>query len=76
MERQLMLALVVTAVLVGTGLAITRPLLYRLGQDGPPTASDSGGVSHRGTYTSGRWRPATPSRDWAGFQGRGPGGAK
>ncbi|MCP9848922.1 hypothetical protein [Cyanobium sp. Morenito 9A2] len=76
MERQLMLALVVTAVLAGTGLAITRPFLFRLGQDGPPSASDSRGVSYRGAYLAGSWRPATPSRDWAGFQGRGPGGAK
>lgn len=76
MERQLMLGLVLTAVLAGTGLAITRPLLYRLGTEGPPTASSSSGVSHRGTYVAGRWRRATPSRDWAGFQGRGPGGAK
>ena len=76
MERQLMVGLVVTAVLLGTGLAITRPFLYRLGQEGTPTASRSSGVTHRGSYVGGRWRSRTPSRDWEGFQGRGPGGVK
>ena len=76
MERQLMLALVVAALLSGTGLAITRPLLYRLGQEGTPTATRSSGVSSRGIYSGGRWRPRSPTREWEGFQGRGPGGAK
>lgn len=76
MERTLILALLISGVLVGTGLAISRPMLYRLGQEGAPQASRSRGVIYRGGYGSGRWRPAAPRRSWDGFQGRGPGGAK
>jgi hypothetical protein len=75
-ERSLILGLLLASVLLGTGLAITRPLLYRLGQDGIPRASGSGGVSYRGGYRGGVWVGAPRRRDWEGFQGRGPGGAK
>lgn len=73
-ERTLILALTLTAVGVGTTTAITRPLLFRLGQDGTPQASR--GVSYGGSYRSGRWVSHDRPRDWSRFQGRGPGTAK
>ena len=73
-ERALILVLTLTAVGVGTTAAITRPLLFRLGQDGTPTASS--GVSYSGSYRGGRWVPHGRPRDWSRFQGRGPGSAK
>lgn len=76
MERQLIFGLLLLAVLLGTGLAITRPMLYRLGEEGASRASRSSGVVLRGDYRSGRWQRLGPRRAWGGFQGRGPGGAK
>jgi hypothetical protein len=74
-ERGLLLLLAVMVVGVGTTTAITRPQLWRLGQDGTPGATS--GVRYGGSYRAGRWLPATPRRqDWSGFQGRGPGSAK
>ena len=74
-ERALLLLLAVTVVATGTITAVTRPGLWRLGQDGTPAAGS--GVRYGGSYRAGRWVPATPRRqDWAGFQGRGPGAAK
>ena len=74
MERQLLLVLAVLALLLGCGLAVTRPALYRIGQDGTPRSS--GAVAFRGRSVGGRWQPAAGQRDWGGFQGRGPRGAK
>ena len=74
-ERGLLLLLAVAAVAIGTVTAVTRPGLWRLGQDGTPTAGS--GVRYGGSYRAGRG-VAAPSRrqDWSGFQGRGPGAAK
>jgi hypothetical protein len=74
LERRLILVLTITAVGVGTTAAVTRPLLYRLGQEGTPSAPS--GVSYGGSYRSGRWVSQAPTRDWSRFQGRGPGSAK
>jgi hypothetical protein len=74
LERRLILVLTMTAVGVGTTAAVTRPLLYRLGQEGTPSAPS--GVSYGGSYRSGRWVSQAPTRDWSRFQGRGPGSAK
>ncbi|MBD2717688.1 MULTISPECIES: hypothetical protein [unclassified Synechococcus] len=74
-ERAVVMVLAVTVVTAGTLAAITRPGLWRLGQEGTPAASS--GVRYGGSYRSGRWVTATPRRqDWSGFQGRGPGAAK
>ncbi|MBW4529421.1 MAG: hypothetical protein KME02_01910 [Aphanothece saxicola GSE-SYN-MK-01-06B] len=74
-ERGLILLLAVAVVAVGTVTAVTRPGLWRLGQDGTPAAGS--GVRYGGTYRSGRWVAApTRRQDWSGFQGRGPGPAK
>jgi hypothetical protein len=74
-ERALLMLLTVAVVAAGTLTAITRPGLWRLGQDGTPAASS--GVRYGGGYSSGRWVTATPRRqDWSGFRGRGPGAAK
>jgi hypothetical protein len=75
-ERSLIFGLLLASVLIGTGLAITRPLLYKLGQEGAPRASSSSGVNYRGRYRGGLWMGTPRRRDWGGFQGRGPGGAK
>jgi hypothetical protein len=74
MEQQLILGLALAALLLGTLVAVGRPGLYRLGQDGTPRASS--GVVFRGAGRQGRWVPAAPRRDWGRFQGRGPGGVK
>jgi hypothetical protein len=75
-ERNLILVLTVVAVTVGTTAAVTRPFLFRLGQEGVPSGSSSG-ISYRGSYHGGRWVSRPGSRaDWSGFQGRGPGTAK
>jgi hypothetical protein len=74
MERQLLLLLAVLALLLGCGLAVTRPALYRIGQDGTPRSS--GGVAFRGRSVGGRWQPLAGQRSWEGFQGRGPSGVK
>ena len=74
LERRLILALTITAVGVGTTNAITRPLLYRLGQEGTPSAPS--GVSYGGFYRNGIWVSQATTRDWSRFQGRGPGSAK
>lgn len=74
MERRLLLLLAVLALLLGCGLAVTRPALYRVGQDGIPRAR--GAVAFRGRSVGGRWQPAVGQRTWGGFQGRGPRGAK
>ncbi len=74
-ERGLLLLLAVAVVATGTVTAVTRPSLWRLGQEGTPAASS--GVRYGGSYRAGRWVPATSRRqDWSGFQGRGPGAAK
>ena len=74
-ERGLLLLLAVAVVAIGTVTAVTRPALWRIGQDGTPAAGS--GVRYGGSYRAGRW-VAAPSRrqDWSGFQGRGPGTAK
>ena len=75
MERQLILVLIVVVVLGGSSVALLRPNIFRLGQEGTPRASS--GVVYGGVYRRGRWVPrAGGRRDWSGFQGRGPGGAK
>lgn len=74
MESTLLLTLLVACVLAGTSLAVIRPALFRLGQDGTPVADS--GVRYLGSYRSGRWRPERAPTDWNRFQGRGPGGAK
>ena len=74
MERALILALTVTAVLVGTSAAVIRPGVYRLGDEGTPRPGT--GVAFRGGYRQGRWRSDGYRRDWGGFQGRGLSGAK
>lgn len=75
MERSLILALIVVAVLSGTSAALLRPTMFRLGQEGTPRARS--GVIYGGVYRGGRWVPrAGGRREWSGFQGRGPGGAK
>lgn len=74
-ERGLLLFVAVLVVGIGTTTAVTRPGLWRLGQEGTPSAGS--GVRYGGSYRAGRWVPATPRRqDWSGFQGRGPGSAK
>ena len=74
-ERAVLMVLAVTVMAAGTLTAITRPGLWRLGQDGTPAASS--GVRYGGSYRSGRCVTATPRRqDWSGFRGRGPGTAK
>lgn len=74
-ERGLILLLAVAVVAVGTVTAVTRPGLWRLGQDGTPAAGS--GVRYGGSYRAGRWVVApTRRQDWSGFQGRGPGAAK
>jgi hypothetical protein len=74
-ERGLILLVALAVVAIGTVTALTRPALWRLGQDGTPAAGS--GVRYGGSYRAGRW-VAAPSRrqDWSGFQGRGPGAAK
>ncbi|MGB5134764.1 MAG: hypothetical protein WBN89_06275, partial [Prochlorococcaceae cyanobacterium] len=67
MERQLLLLLALLALLLGSGLAITRPTLYRIGEDGTPRSS--GTVAFRGRSEGGRWQPAAGQRTWGGFQG-------
>ncbi|MFO8238773.1 MAG: hypothetical protein R6U00_11115 [Prochlorococcaceae cyanobacterium] len=74
MERQLLLLLTLLALLLGCGFAITRPALYRIGQEGTPRAR--GAVAFRGRTVGGRWQPVAGQRTWGGFQGRGPSGAK
>ncbi|MFM7086731.1 MAG: hypothetical protein ACKOXO_07065 [Cyanobium sp.] len=74
MERPLILILALLALLLGCTAAITRPGLYRLGQEGTPIASP--GVSFSGSSRQGRWRPTPYRRDWERFQGRGPAGVK
>jgi hypothetical protein len=74
LERSFILVLTISAVVVGSTAAVTRPLLYRLGDEGTPSAS--GSVTWRGSGRSGRWLSRTGSRDWSRFQGRGPGSAK
>lgn len=73
-ERYLILLLALAALVLGSAAAITRPSLYRLGQEGSPKAS--AGVSFRGSGQAGRWRAAPFRRDWERFQGRGPAGVK
>ena len=74
-ERGVLMLLAVAVVAIGTVTAVTRPGLWRLGQDGTPAAGS--GVRYGGRYRAGRWVPVTPRRqDWTGFQGRGPGAAK
>ena len=51
-ERAVVMVLAVTVVAAGTLTAITRPGLWRLGQDGTPAASS--GVRYGGSYRSGR----------------------
>ncbi len=74
LERRLILVLTVSAVAVGSTAAATRPLLYRLGDEGTPSAS--GAASWRGSSRGGRWLSRERPRDWSRFQGRGPGSAK
>lgn len=73
-ERTLILVLTLSAVTVGTVTAVSRPFLFRLGQEGVP--SGSSGVSYRGSYRGGQWVPRSGRSTWPGFQGRGPGTAK
>ncbi len=74
-ERGLLLLVAVLVVGIGTATAVTRPGLWRLGQEGTPPAGS--GIRYGGSYRAGRWLPAPPRRqDWSGFQGRGPGSAK
>ncbi|WP_094556550.1 hypothetical protein [Synechococcus sp. 1G10] len=73
-ERTLILVLTLSAVAMGTTTAVTRPLLYRLGDDGTPSAS--GATTWRGSGLNGRWLNRERPRDWSRFQGRGPGTAK
>lgn len=74
MERPLILVLTLAAVSIGTTAAVTRPTVFRLGQEGTPRASR--GIVYGGVYRSGRWLPRSGSGNWNRFQGRGPGGAK
>jgi hypothetical protein len=74
LERTLIVALSLAVVGVGTTAAVTRPLLFRLGQEGTPSAAS--GVTYGGSYRSGRWVSRERPRDWSRFQGRGPGSAK
>ncbi|WP_216903297.1 hypothetical protein [Synechococcus sp. CCY 9618] len=74
-EQGLLLLVAVLVVGIGTTTAVTRPGVWRLGQEGTPPAGSS--VRYGGSYRAGRWVPATPGRqEWTGFQGRGPGSAK
>jgi phage tail tape-measure protein len=74
LERALILTLSLAVVGVGTTAALTRPMVFRLGQEGTPSASS--GVTYRGSSRAGRWVTRERPRDWSRFQGRGPGGAK
>ena len=70
----MILILTLAAVSIGTGAAVTRPTLFRLGQEGTPRTSR--GIVYGGVYRSGRWVPRSGARNWDRFQGRGPSGAK
>jgi hypothetical protein len=75
MERPLLVALILVAVLAGTAAALLRPAIFRLGQEGAPRAGS--GVTYGGIYRGGRWLPRAGGRgEWTRFKGRGPGGAK
>lgn len=73
-ESLLILALLLAAVLGGSAAAVSRPGLYRLGQEGTPTAGS--GVRFLGTTRAGRWHSQQRHSDWSRFPGRGPGPAK
>jgi hypothetical protein len=68
MEKSLILALTLLALAIGSGVAVLRPGLYRLGQPGSPVLSP--GTSILGSSRSGRWQPAPYRRAWGAFQGR------
>lgn len=73
-ESRLILGLALAAVVSGSVAALTRPGVYRLGQEGTPVAGS--GVRFIGSSRAGRWRHQARPANWSRFPGRGPGSAK
>lgn len=74
LETRFILALALLGLAIGSGAALFRPGLYRLGQPGAPALSP--GTSVLGSSRDERWQPAPYRRNWGTFQGRGPAGVK